>query len=297
MGKLGRGWAMARTSFSVLKRYPRLVVFPLISGGIFLLVAGLIVASLLPRLGRLHAVAGPFWDWLGPDSVAHPLFYVAIAVVLYVLIATGVFFNVALIHCAFDCHAGREPSLGGGVNAAAGCLPQILGWALVAATVGMLLNALESFLEDKLGIFGTLLGGLLEFGWSAVTYFVLPVLAAERLGPIAALRRSSEILREKWGESLAGEARFSLLVFLFVLQAAALFAGGLAIVLSDHPGAFAPFGPLLIALGILYAIATMVVFQTLSTIFQAGVYVYATTGQVPASLDAELVTTAFRPKG
>jgi hypothetical protein len=50
-----------------------------------------------------------------------------------------------------------------------------------------------------------------------VTYFVLPVLAAERLGPIAAVRRSSAILRSKWGESLAGEARFGLIGLLFVV--------------------------------------------------------------------------------
>jgi hypothetical protein len=36
--------------------------------------------------------------------------------------------------------------------------------------------------------------------------------------------------------------------------------------------------------------------QTLSTIFQSGVYIYATTGQVPCSLDRDLVEGAFQPK-
>ncbi len=49
-------------------------------------------------------------------------------------------------------------------------------------------------------------------------------------------------------------------------------------------------------LGVLAGIASMVVMQTLSTIFQSGVYLYATTGQVPPSLDRELVEGAFRPK-
>jgi len=38
-----------------------------------------------------------------------------------------------------------------------------------------------------------------------------------------AIRRSSAILRAKWGESLAGEARFGLVGLVFYLQAAVLF--------------------------------------------------------------------------
>src|SRR4029079_3205641 len=113
------------------------------------------------------------------------------------------------------------------------CLPQILGWALVSITVGLVLNAIEGLLRDKLGLLGALIGGLFEFAWSVVTYFVLPVLAAERLGPIAAVRRSSAILRSTGGDSLAGEARFGLIGLLFFLQAAVLFFGGLAILLSS----------------------------------------------------------------
>src|SRR5260370_40633873 len=88
------------------------------------------------------------------------------------------------------------------------CLPQILGWALVATTVGIVLNAIESFLKDKLGFLGSLIGGLFELGWATVTYFVGPVLVTERVGPIAAVRRSAAILRAQWGESLAGGGPF-----------------------------------------------------------------------------------------
>ena len=36
--------------------------------------------------------------------------------------------------------------------------------------------------------------------WSVATYFVIPVIALEGLGPRDALRRSSALVREKWGE-------------------------------------------------------------------------------------------------
>ena len=60
---------------------------------------------------------------------------------------------------------------------------------------------------------------LRDIGWSVATYFVLPVLAAEKLGPVAAVRRSSAILRSKWGKSLAGETWFGLLSFVFFTRA------------------------------------------------------------------------------
>ena len=57
------------------------------------------------------------------------------------------------------------------------------------------------------------------------------------MGPIGAIRRSSAILRSKWGESLAGEARFGLIGLLFFLQALALFFIGLALLLSSSAAA------------------------------------------------------------
>ena len=289
-GRLSRGWAMARASFAVLQRHPRLAILPMISGAVLWLIVGLIILSMVPVV-----VSGKA-DALGSDATGQVAFYAVLFVALYVLTVIAVFFNVALISCCLRVHAGEEPSIRSGLAAAMARLPQILGWALVSATVGVALNALENALKNNLGFLGSLIGGLFEFGWAVVSYFVLPVLVVEGLGPIGALRRSSEILRSKWGESLAGEARFGLLGILFFLQALLLFFIGLALALSYGPTALAGLGPILMTLGVLYGIAIVVVLQALSIIFQSGVYLYATTGQVPSSLDPELVESTFRPK-
>jgi hypothetical protein len=286
---------MARASFSILRRYPRLIVFPIISGTVFLIVTGLIVASLMPQLGPLHRIAAPFWDRLDGDG--QPWFYIGAFAGLYALTAIALFCNAALLHCALRCHAGEQPSVRAGFAAARARMPQILGWALVATTVGVILNAIENGLKNNLGIFGSLIGGLFEFGWAAASYFVLPVLVVEGVGPIGAFRRASALLRSNWGESLAGETRFGLLGLLFGLQAVAIFFAGLAIVLSSGAAALAGLGPLLMTLGVIYGVATLVVLQTLGTIFQAGVYLYASTGQVPPTFDPALVAGSFRSKG
>jgi uncharacterized protein DUF6159 len=151
-------------------------------------------------------------------------------------------------------------------------------------------------LKNYLGFLGGLLGGLLELSWAVITYFVVPVLVTEKVGPITAVKRSAAILRSKWGESLAGEARIGLLGTLFFLLSALVFAGGAALVLSKSATAMAGLGVILMVVGALAAIATMVMVSALSTIFQSGVYIYATTGQVPPSLDRDLIEHAFKPK-
>jgi hypothetical protein len=295
-GRLSRGWSMAKASFTVLKQYPKLAILPAMSGAIFLLVAGVILASLLPQLGLAHNTTSSVWNWLGDGKSPSIWFYVAGFAVVFVMTAMAIFFNVALIHCALRAHAGETPSIRAGLAAAISLLPQILGWALVTTTIGIVLNMITDALKDYLGFLGGLLGGLLELSWAVITYFVVPVLVTEKVGPITAVKRSAAVLRSKWGESLAGEARIGLLGTLFFLLSALIFAGGAALVFSKGAMAMAGFGVILMVLGVLAAIVSMVVVQTLSTIFQSGVYIYATTGQVPPSLDRDLVEGAFQPK-
>ena len=55
-----------------------------------------------------------------------------------------IFFNSALVACAIIRFQGGDPTLKDGLAAAAARLPQILGWAIFAATVGMILRSIES---------------------------------------------------------------------------------------------------------------------------------------------------------
>lgn len=294
-GRLSRGWSMAKASFAVFKQYPRLAILPLMSGTIFLIIAGAILASLMPLFGSVHFASNSIWKWLGSDQGPGILFYVSAFGVIFVMTAVAIFFNVALIHCALRALAGEEPSIRGGLKAAVALLPQILGWALLTTTVGFVLNMITDTLKEYLGFLGGLLGGLLEFSWAVVTYFVVPVLVTEKVGPITAVKRSAAVLRAKWGESLAGEARIGLIGTLFFLLSALVFAVGAGMVLSKSV-ALIGIGVILMVIGGLAAIAVMTMVSTLSTIFQTGVFVYATTGQVPAALDRDLVEHAFAPK-
>src|SRR5581483_11173043 len=100
-----------------------------------------------------------------------------------------------------------------GFRAAMARLPQIFAWALVSATVGVLLKVIENAHERV----GAIIADLLGLAWSIMTFFVVPVLVVERVGPVDAVKRSISLLRETWGEALVGRAGLGFILFLLAL--------------------------------------------------------------------------------
>ena len=285
--RISRGWGIAKASWAVLKLHPKLLVLPIFSGIAFILLIGSIVMSVYA--GATGQRMQQFGDFLERVNFEDPIVYAFLFAFYFVCAFIAIFFNAALVFCALEAFAGRTPSLRGGLATAVGRLPQILGWALVSATVGLALNMLQSTLRDRLGFLGSLLGGLLEFAWAVVTYFVVPVLVVDGVGPIEAVKRSSAILKRTWGELIAGEGGLGIISFLLMLPAFLLIA------LAAVAGA----GPVLVVVVpvvILYIVALSVVFAALGAIFRTGTYIYATTGKAPSNMDPALLQAAFRKK-
>jgi hypothetical protein len=274
-GRGPRGWRIPKASLTVLKRHPSLLLFPAIAGAALVAVTAASIS--LPA----H---------IGADSgLGQPIAVIAIVFAWYYACTfTVVFCNAALISCALQYMANEPTSVRAGLGAAGRRLPQILGWALIAMTVGTLLNVLDVFLRDKLGLIGNLTGGVADTAWAVLTYFVVPALVVEKVSPRKAVSRSSAILRQTWGESLAGDAGLGLIQVLLLLPAIGLGVGAL----KTH-------GRDAVALGVIaavYALTLAVIFTTLGVIFRAGVYIYATSRSVPTGFDAGVVQTAFHTK-
>jgi hypothetical protein len=276
-----RGWDITKASWALLKRYPKLIVLPALSAMAFIaLLALLVLVAAAPETHRLARFVADAQN--GKAAV-----YAVLFAGYFVCVFVGIFFNAALVFCALQGFAGQEPSLNKGIATAAARLPQIFMWALAASTVGLLLQALKDFLEDKLGFLGSLLGWAGTTGWSAVTYFVVPVLVADGTGPVEAVKRSSAILRQKWGEAVGGDGGLGIIYVVLALPAALLI-----FLFASHGVAIIPV--LLIA-G-LYIVILAMVFVTLSTLFRTGVYIYATTGQAPVFIREDLIQSTFRKR-
>ncbi len=281
--RLATGFELAQSSWRVLRTDKHLLIFPALSGLCCLLVLASFAAPFLLRpdwanqqFNRVAAQGEPSpWVW--------PLLFAFYFCNYFVI----VFFNAALISCALIRFNGGTPTLGDGLTAAGSRLPQILAWALVSATVGVLLKVVEN-IHEKLGAFVSFLLGT---AWTVMTYFVVPVLVVEKLGPVDAVKRSVAILKQTWGEALVGRAGIGLFVFLLALPWVALLILGAAVL-----GNGSMLGVPLLVLAGMYFLVWLAIGPALNGIHLSALYQYAANGKVPEGFDRETMQAAFGPK-
>jgi hypothetical protein len=280
--RISNSFALARSSWGVLRKDKQLVVFPVIS----CIACLLVLASFALPIGLL-ALGNKiqFQDANGnPALWTYPVAFAFYFCNYFVI----VFCNSALISCALMRYSGEEPTLADGLGAAWSRLPQIAAWALVAATVGVLLKIIENVHEKA----GQLVSSLLGTAWTIITYFVVPVLVVEKVGPFEAIRRSLQLLRRTWGEALVGHVGLGFFKLLLFLPGIVLLVlGGLSCATN-----LIPLGVALIVLGVLCLLAAAAVGAALDTIFLGALYLYAADQRVPAGFDASAMEGAFRRK-
>jgi hypothetical protein len=274
------GWELMKQSFAVLRHDKELVLFPMMSGAACLLV----LASFALPLWNTPWFHQFFQDRQAPQN---PLFYVVLFAFYSVNYFVIVFFNAALVSCALKRLAGENPTIGYGLQQASSRLPQIIAWALVSATVGILLKAIES----KSQKIGQLVASLVGAGWAIATYFVVPVLVVEKVGPWEALKRSTGLMRRTWGETLVGQMGIGLVVFAAMIPGFLLMVVGFVLVAFN-----AILGGAVIALGILWILAASLVSAAVQSILLTALYLYASAGTTPPQFDAALLENAFGSK-
>ena len=290
-GRIQRGMALAGAAWAVLKGHPRLIILPVVSAATLIGALAALLAAFMIEAGSFRG-AGELVNSLEAYFTENWIAGIAVlGLIGFVLTSIAVFFNAALIFCVLRAFNGEEPSIRQGFAVALGRLPHILSWAFVAVVVGGVISAAQEFLKDKLGFLGSILGGVLDIAWAVVTYFVLPILVVENLGPISAIKRSSAILRQTWGETAVGGIGLSAVGLLLSLPAIILMAFAVWLGVQTGIGAVTM---VVFAAGLIYLLALSTVMSTLTTIFQTGVYVFATTGKAP--LDEDLLRSAFQPK-
>ena len=108
---------------------------------------------------------------------------------------------------------GGDPTVSDGIKIATKNFVSILGYALIAATVGMILRWLS---ERSKGL-GRFVISLIGMAWNVGTYLVVPVLAVEGVGPIEAIKRSVSYLKKTWGEQIIGNVGIGAVVGLATL--------------------------------------------------------------------------------
>jgi len=112
--RIGRGWGIAKISWAALKRHPKLLLFPVLSGVAFLALITVIGTSVFmqPYQSGIHALDFAFY-------FASCFIFIA---------STGAF-----VLCVRQSIAGTEPSLRAGLATVARRPLPILWWTFIAA--------------------------------------------------------------------------------------------------------------------------------------------------------------------
>jgi hypothetical protein len=275
MGKFSRSWALVKQSFALLRADKELMLFPILSALSCLVVTGVIAGSgtllLLPSVSAA-AASGEKWN---PSQ--SPVF-----VVNYFVI---VFFNVALVGVANSRLMGGQWTFRDGIALAWARKFTILQWALVAATVGILLRNLE----ERMGLLGRIIIRFIGVAWALACYFVIPVLAFEDLTPIQAVKRSAKLFRDTWGEKVVGGLSIGLVFFVLALPGFAFWIA--AMMLGGTYGMVIGLSVM-----ILYFLALAAMSSAVQGIYNAALYRYACFKQVPQGFSPELIASAWAPK-
>lgn len=275
-----RSYHIFRESLAVLSKDKELLIFPVLSGILTILAFGSMVFG--------GFITGFFARIASSDErslEANLLGYAALFIWYFVSWFIVIFFNVAIIHCAKIRIDGGDPTVADGFRAASQHMGRIVTWALISATVGLILRVVA----ERGKLIGRIISSLLGAGWSIATYFIVPVMIFENRSIKDSVHQSTQLIRKTWGESLVAVGGIGAFSFLLLLPSFALPFIGLVIGLKT-------FAALAVVM-VVYWIALAVVTSTLSAIFRTGLYLYASEGRTPPGFNPEYVQHAFAVKG
>jgi len=278
MGRFKRGWTLSKQSWAIVRADKSLIAFPVIS-----VVAATITMIIFFGAGIGIAVA------VDSEWGALPLVLIGV----YLLTVIGVFTSVALASCATEALDGRQTTVGQGLSAARGRMKLIFAWAAVALFVGVLISVIQGLIEEVAGgIASAIVGGIAGFAWAVATFFVVPIIALDGLGPKEAVKTSAHIIKERWGEGVVGSSAIGLItLFVAILPAIAVIVIGFLLLGSSAVG-----GGILIVAGVVVFVIAMLVQTTIVTVFRVALYRYATEATVIGGFDQQALESAFVAK-
>ncbi len=276
MERFRRSWELFKASWAMIQEDRSLLRYPVVSG-----IAVIVLAVLI---GGPLALAGAFDEGdIGPAQIA------ALFVMYFLVYLAITFCNAAMVSEVMARMSGHRPSTTGWAFARENIGP-ILGYAAIAATVGVLLNLLSR--RDDIG--SQLVGALGGAAWGLATFLVVPVLVVERVSPIDALKRSASLLKRTWGEQIIGNAGIGLFTGLMIVVTVLI---GVGLVMAAAATGIVALVVVAVLIAVVAVAAVAAVSSALDTIYRAAVYRYAMGEPIQDYAAVDAIPAAFRVKG
>ena len=269
-GNISNTIHLMKSCVNVLKKDKELVLFPIMAA-----------ICVIVLLGIIYSIEGITFS----DNPEEQSLIILLAILIFGANFFIVFFNSALISAALERLRGGDPNISSGLSHAFKHVHHIFLWSIIVTIMALIFAAIRSMGRNR-GMMGQIMTELfasfLQAGWAMMTFFVVPIIVSENLGPISAIKRSSGLFKQTWGNQVAANFGFGIFQILSILASVAI--GWIFGLVSPTFG---------IIVGFLCASISVSIIYTLEGIYKAALYEFAM-GEKPLEFEQQDLRTAYR---
>ncbi len=270
-GRIARSWRLTRASLRIVRNDRALFALALLST----VLGAAAMAIVFGLTGVFAHGAGGSRDGRGA---------LAALILAYPLTFMSVFFNTAIVAAASAALDGRRMSVGEALTVPARRLGQVALWALIATLMGVVL---EQILR-RLPFGGSLAARLVGLAWSLASIFAIPALVLEDRPATQCLQRSAQLVKQRWGEGVAGNVIVTAWMVVVMIPLTILFIVAF-VASSGHTAALI----VVIAVGALTLLGIAALAAVVRQTFAVALYRYATTDSAPGPFDERDLRAPF----
>tara|TARA_B110000014_G_scaffold259120_1_gene246359 strand:+ start:976 stop:1791 length:816 start_codon:yes stop_codon:yes gene_type:complete len=264
-----------KSCIRVLKKDKELILFPVLAAIFVILFVWIIFTFVGLDMSALTA----------EDNQSEEMPVIPLLILLFGANFIVVFFNSALVSAALDRLRGGDPNIRSGLSHASKHIHHIFIWSIIVTIMALIFAAIRASARNR-GAVGQIMtsifASLLQAGWAMMTFFVVPIIVSENLSPFAAIKRSSGLFKQTWGNQVTANFGFGIFQILALLASAAL--GWFFGLMSANLG---------MIVGVLCATTSISIIYTLEGIYKAALYEFAM-GEKPLEFEQQDLRTAYR---
>ena len=274
-GSISNTIELMKSCIRVLKKDKELILFPVLAAIFVILFVWIIFTFVGLDMSALTA----------EDNQSEEMPVIPLLILLFGANFIVVFFNSALVSAALDRLRGGDPNIRSGLSHASKHIHHIFIWSIIVTIMALIFAAIRASARNR-GAVGQIMtsifASLLQAGWAMMTFFVVPIIVSENLSPFAAIKRSSGLFKQTWGNQVTANFGFGIFQILALLASAAL--GGFFGLMSANLG---------MIVGVLCATTSISIIYTLEGIYKAALYEFAM-GEKPLEFEQQDLRTAYR---
>ena len=274
-GSISNTIDLMKSCIRVLKKDKELILFPILAAIFVILFVWIIFTFVGLDISALTA----------EDNQSEEMPVIPLLILLFGANFIVVFFNSALVSAALDRLRGGDPNIRSGLSHASKHIHHIFIWSIIVTIMALIFAAIRASARNR-GAVGQIMtsifASLLQAGWAMMTFFVVPIIVSENLSPFAAIKRSSGLFKQTWGNQVTANFGFGIFQILALLASAAL--GWFFGLMSANLG---------MIVGVLCATTSISIIYTLEGIYKAALYEFAM-GEKPLEFEQQDLRNAYR---